>query len=134
MIRKNGRRFSDKIMFQRRPQTMIRFDLVGLWSRMRAMHHASSSRGAARFLRLFGIAAAALLLIAASGASVVAQALTGPGQRTPSPQPGAAKSAPAAKLKSCGAFGAGFVNIPGTDACVKIGGSVDAAVSAGSGR
>ena len=31
---------------------------------------------------------------------------------------------PARRMKSCSTFGAGFVQIPGTDTCVKIGGYV----------
>jgi Porin subfamily len=92
------------------------------------MHHASSS------WRAVAVVAAASLLIAASGSGLVAQTLTGPNQRTPSPPPDVVKSPPAGKAKSCSAFGAGFVNVPGTDACVKIGGSVDAGVSASPGR
>ena len=59
-----------------------------------------------------------------AGAS--AQTLTNPDPK-PAPQPSAPlrlnrkrRNAP----KSCRAFGAGFVQLPGTDACVKIGGSV----------
>ena len=34
------------------------------------------------------------------------------------------KSRASDQVKSCSAYGAGFVNVPGTDACVKIGGWV----------
>jgi hypothetical protein len=35
------------------------------------------------------------------------------------------RKVPAARVKSCSSmFGAGFVNVPGTDACIKVGGSV----------
>jgi hypothetical protein len=98
------------------------------------MHHASTSWRTARLLRLLAVVAATSLPIAASGSGVVAQTLTGPNQRPPSPPPDVAKSSPAAKVKSCSAFGAGFVNVPGTDACIKIGGSVDAGVSVSPGR
>jgi hypothetical protein len=33
-------------------------------------------------------------------------------------------STPAGRAKSCSAYGAGFVNVPGTDACIKMGGYV----------
>jgi hypothetical protein len=36
----------------------------------------------------------------------------------------APRKAPAARAKSCSIYGAGFVNVPGSDACIKIGGSV----------
>ncbi len=47
----------------------------------------------------------------------------------PDPKPAPALRAPAKsqaqeRVKPCPAFGAGFVQLPGTDACVKIGGSV----------
>jgi Porin subfamily len=38
--------------------------------------------------------------------------------------PPAAKPDTSAHVKSCSAYGAGYVNIPGTDTCVKVGGSV----------
>src|ERR1700736_3654968 len=37
MIRKSGSRFSEKIMLKQRDETMIRFNLIGSWSRAR--HH-----------------------------------------------------------------------------------------------
>jgi hypothetical protein len=58
------------------------------------------------------------------GADVGAQTLTNPNPSTPSRPPAAAKPDTSAHVKSCSAYGAGFVNIPGTDACVKVGGSV----------
>jgi hypothetical protein len=68
------------------------------------------------------VAAATLAVTLGDGAG--AQTLADPSpQRAPS-RPLAAKPDTKAKLKSCGAYGAGFVNVPGTDACVKFGGSV----------
>ena len=70
------------------------------------------------------IAAAATLAVAIGG-SAGAQTLV-----NPNPPPAQAQSPPEPKrraseyAKPCGAYGAGFVNIPGTGACVKIGGSV----------
>jgi Porin subfamily len=56
---------------------------------------------------------------------VIAQTLTEPDSKTKLPPPSvAAKSIPAGRAKSCSTYGAGFVNIPGTDACIKIGGYV----------
>ena len=58
-------------------------------------------------------------------ADVGAQTLTQPYPQTkPSAPAIAEKSKPGENVKSCSTFGAGFVKIPGTDACVKIGGSV----------
>ncbi len=70
--------------------------------------------------RLAALVAATTLSVA--GAS--AQTLTNP---DPKPVP---SSAPSAKshaqqhAKACPAFGAGFVQLPGTDGCIKIGGGV----------
>ncbi|MGA7790056.1 MAG: porin [Xanthobacteraceae bacterium] len=68
----------------------------------------------------------ALSLIAASvSAFDSAPTLTNPDAKTsPPPPPMSAKSPATGRLKACSAFGAGFVQLPGTDACVKIGGTV----------
>jgi hypothetical protein len=74
---------------------------------------------------LRAVAVATMMLVAIPASDAFAQTLTDtnpPAKWTP-PQT-AAKSSSAAHLKSCSAFGAGFVNVPGTDACVKIGGWV----------
>jgi hypothetical protein len=63
-----------------------------------------------------------------------AQTLTNPNPPTPSRPPAAAKPDTSAHVKSCSAYGAGFVNIPGTDACVKVGGSVTVGGSVNQGR
>jgi hypothetical protein len=55
-----------------------------------------------------------------------AQTLTNPNPPSKwSPPQTAAKSPPAAHEKSCSSFGAGFVNVPGTDTCIKVGGWVE---------
>jgi hypothetical protein len=36
----------------------------------------------------------------------------------------AAKTAPVKRATSCSAYGEGFVNVPGTDTCIKLGGYV----------
>jgi hypothetical protein len=70
----------------------------------------------------FRLAAIAMLM---AGQSVAAQTLTAPNpQPKPLPPPAVAKSPSAERMKSCSAFGAGFVQIPGSDACVKVGGFV----------
>jgi Porin subfamily len=58
----------------------------------------------------------------APGAS--GQTLIEPNSKPKSQSPGLAKPQPALRTKACSAFGAGFVQIPGTDTCVKIGGFV----------
>jgi hypothetical protein len=69
------------------------------------------------------LATAAVLTI--SIAPGAAQTLTQPGPQTKAPPPTVTtKSRPAGHVKTCDAYGAGFRNIPGTDACLKIGGSV----------
>lgn len=69
--------------------------------------------------------AAIVMLAAMASESVAAQTLTAPNPQPKShPPPAAAKSSSAERMKSCSAYGAGFVQIPGSDACVKIGGFV----------
>jgi hypothetical protein len=66
---------------------------------------------------------AALAVVASPGA--MAQTLTQPNPQTKNSPPAVTtKSRPAGHVKICDAYGAGFVNIPGTDACIKIGGGV----------
>jgi hypothetical protein len=70
-------------------------------------------------------AAAVIFVIGIAASSALAQTLTQPnppGRWTPPRR--AAKSRPSAHVKSCEAFGAGFVMVPGSEACVKIGGWV----------
>jgi hypothetical protein len=63
-----------------------------------------------------------------------AQTLTNPNPPAPSRPPLAAKPDASSRVKSCSAYGAGYVNIPGTDACVKVGGSVTVGGSVNQGR
>ena len=65
--------------------------------------------------------AAALTILASPGA---AQTLTQPNPQTKAPPPAAATKSRPGHVKTCDAYGAGFRNIPGTDACLKIGGGV----------
>ena len=69
--------------------------------------------------------AAAVALAATLADAACAQTLVDPSfQTAPSrPQPGA-KSRASANMKSCSEYGAGFVNVPGTNACIKTGGTV----------
>jgi hypothetical protein len=71
------------------------------------------------------LATAAVLAIVVSPG--LAQTLTQPNptsETKTSPPPAAAKSHQTGHVKTCDAYGAGFRNIPGTDACIKIGGGV----------
>ena len=60
-----------------------------------------------------------------------AQTLTNPNPPAPSRPPPTAKPDTSAHVKSCSAYGAGYVNIHGTDACGKVGGSVTVGGSVG---
>jgi hypothetical protein len=74
--------------------------------------------------RVSCLAAMAMLAVMA-GESVLAQTLTDPDiQPKSAPPPATAKPPSAERMKSCSTYGAGFVQIPGSDACVKIGGFV----------
>jgi len=74
-------------------------------------------------LRLIAVALAAAVLIVAGPADVGAQTLTAPDSPSKSsPPPSGAKSQPAKRLEACSTFGPGFVKVPGTNACIKIGG------------
>jgi hypothetical protein len=72
------------------------------------------------------LAMAPALLMGLAGANAAAQTLTNP--NTPpkwsAPQSGAKSRTTVQTKKSCKEFGAGFVNVPGTDACMKVGGFV----------
>jgi hypothetical protein len=68
------------------------------------------------------LATAAMVAIAASPGA--AQTLTQPNPQTKTPPPVTTKSRSTGHVKTCDAYGAGFRNIPGTDACLKIGGGV----------
>jgi hypothetical protein len=76
-------------------------------------------------LRRIALTAAVTVSAALIATCVMAQTLTQPNPPTkPSPPPPSKKSHATAHEESCTAFGAGFVKVPGTDACVRIGGWV----------
>jgi hypothetical protein len=75
---------------------------------------------------LGAIAAAATGLTAV----VKAQTLVVPKPKTHAPAP-AASSQQNKPMKSCPAYGPGFVQVPGSDICVKVGGSVEGDVAVG---
>lgn len=61
----------------------------------------------------------------AMSAAVWAQTLVAPNVKAKAvASPPATKSQSAGRAKACTGFGAGFVQLPGTDACVKVGGTV----------
>jgi hypothetical protein len=78
---------------------------------------------------------AALLLVTALATESIAQTsaptLTAP--NAPPRSPPVAKAAPAKATDPCKIYGAGFVNVPGTDTCIKAGGYLrtDAEVNLG---
>jgi hypothetical protein len=77
-------------------------------------------------------AATAMMLVAAIASSASAQTLTDPNPPAKwSPPQAAAKPPAAASAKPCPGYGAGFVKLPGSDACIKIGGWVSVEGSAG---
>ncbi|HWX83287.1 MAG TPA: porin [Xanthobacteraceae bacterium] len=75
---------------------------------------------------VLAIVLATAVALAAAVSSGVAQTLTQPNPypQAVTPPKDAAKSRHTGHVKTCDAYGAGFRNIPGTDACIKIGGSV----------
>jgi Porin subfamily len=70
---------------------------------------------------------AAMIVAAIVASDVVAQT---PPSSTAAPKalprsfatPNVAKTAPMKQTKSCSSYGEGFVNVPGTDTCIKAGG------------
>lgn len=80
----------------------------------------------------YGALIVAMLAVLAP-VETMAQSLTAPNPKGWS-SPVAAKPKPKKPVSSCSAFGAGFVAIPGTDGCVKIGGSVTSEATANSSR
>jgi hypothetical protein len=65
----------------------------------------------------------------AGTSSAAAQTLTDPNSGTKNTQLPASKSAGTKQPQACREFGAGFVRMPGSDACIKIGGSLDVGVA-----
>jgi Porin subfamily len=75
------------------------------------------------------VAAAVLALTVVDSSAAFAQTLTQPNPATKSPPlPDRAKSVRAERAMTCSLYGPGFVNVPGSDACIKIGGYVSTEV------
>jgi len=70
------------------------------------------------------IVVAMMAALAVVTSPATAQTLTQPNSTPQIPRTVATKSRPTGHVKTCAAYGAGFRNIPGTDACIKIGGGV----------
>jgi Porin subfamily len=67
-------------------------------------------------------AVAVTAVLSSSGA--VAQTLTDPNPKPSAPPAATTKSRPAAHVKNCAIYGPGFMAMPGSDTCIKIGGGV----------
>jgi hypothetical protein len=80
------------------------------------------------------IAAAGIALTAALALASAATAQTlndpRPSPKWP-PPPKTEKAHAAARVKTCAAYGAGFVQVPDTGTCIKVGGFVESTVSGG---
>jgi hypothetical protein len=78
-----------------------------------------------RPIRRFAIIVAAAAVIAAlSSSRTPAQTLTDPYPKPSAPPPATTKSRPTAHVKNCSIYGPGFMAMPRTDTCIKIGGGV----------
>jgi len=86
--------------------------------------------GALPVIRTVALIAAVAGTFGLFASSVCAQTLADPSPPAKRSPPSAvqhnAKAKPAAQVKTCSDYGAGFVNVPGTDTCVRIGGGVTA--------
>jgi hypothetical protein len=74
------------------------------------------------------VAPVTMVLVVALLSTVVAQTMTGPNPPTrvsPPREPAPAEQSSTGRITSCSTYGVGFVHVPGTDACVKIGGFVE---------
>jgi len=75
-------------------------------------------------LRTGTIMAIFMMASAVSIAGAAAQTLINPNPKTTPPPRPPIKAPAAGRSEACSGFGAGFVRVPGTDACLKIGGGV----------
>ena len=80
----------------------------------------------ARLVRRIAVIVATIAVMTAlSSSGAVAQTLTDPNLKPSTPPPTATtKSRPTAHVKDCSIYGPGFMAMPGTDTCIKIGGGV----------
>ena len=76
-------------------------------------------------IRMASVVMAIALLTALNSSGAVAQTLTNPNPKPSAPPPTATtKSRPTAHLKTCSMYGPGFMAVPGSDMCIKVGGGV----------
>ena len=76
------------------------------------------------------VAAVAAAIAVAAASDVAAQTLTEPNGAKRAVPAHAAKPAKT-HMESCGQYGVGFVYVPATGTCIKVGGSIDGSVGAG---
>ena len=96
---------------------------------------ASLAAAARSILRVGAVAVATTMAAVAVASGVAAQPAPEPTPRAGlSPPPVRAKSPSTGRVQSCSSYGAGFVRVPGTGACIKIGGSVTMEGTAGRGQ
>jgi hypothetical protein len=78
------------------------------------------------WFRVAAFAAVAAGLAIAMSSAAIAQTLTDPNPSTARSQPKAAatKSHQTGRVKNCSIYGPGFMVMPGTDMCIKVGGGV----------
>jgi hypothetical protein len=80
----------------------------------------------AAVVRTVAIIVAATIIAAAATSGVVAQTPPSPTGTPKAPRsfatPDVTKTAPVKQTRSCSSYGEGFVNVPGTDTCIKAGG------------
>jgi hypothetical protein len=89
------------------------------------MDHRIACAPARPILRAVAVVAATTMLAVAISSDAVAQTPAVPNAQTKlAPPPVTAKSLPTGRAKSCSMYGDGFVYVPATDACIKIGGFV----------
>jgi hypothetical protein len=87
-----------------------------------------------RIVRTGTVTAAAMLVVAVAVSEAVAQTASTPAPRIQPDSfatPSTAKTVPAKPTKSCSIYGDGFVQVPGTDTCVKMNGYVRSQTSSG---
>jgi Porin subfamily len=85
----------------------------------------------AAFAVTSSVIASSAIASSAIASSAMAQTLTDPNPGTRSAHPSGKSAATKQPTKSCPEFGPGFVRMPGSDACIKVGGFVEGGVSGG---
>jgi hypothetical protein len=87
-------------------------------------YHRIAGAPARRGVRALAVVTAAAWLSAMAAPGVVAQTLTNPNPppKSSATPPAAAKPARVGRTKSCSDYGDGFVYVPASDTCVKVGG------------